>query len=208
MHNNGENKMETDIALREVMVREVVTGDMELNVMDAVKMMRKCDVDSIVVFNNGGPEGIVTEGDIICELVNKDIKPSTVKLKDIMTTPLVTASPNDRLLDIAKKMAAERIRKMPVIDGDELVGIVADVDLISVSSEMNTALAELIEMNSVLTGLIEMNVERETCELVNEDEGIEESICEKCGSFAHYMEMEAGLLIREGCKYEIEFGVD
>ncbi len=190
--------METDIPVRDVMVREVVKGDMELNVMDAAKLMRKYDVDSIVVLNNGEPEGIVTEGDIISELVSKDIKPSTVKLKDIMTTPLVTASPMDRLSDIAKKMAAERIRKIPVIDGDELVGIVADVDIISVSSEMNTILAELIEMN----------VERETLRTESEGERMGQGICEKCGSFSHYLEMEGGLMLCESCREEMEMGSD
>ncbi|MBA7553900.1 hypothetical protein ES705_46504 [subsurface metagenome] len=89
--------METDIPLRDVMVQEVVKGAMNLNVMEAAKLMRKHDVDNIVVLNNGEPVGIVTEWDIISKLVSKDIKPSTVKLKDIMTTPLITASTNDRL---------------------------------------------------------------------------------------------------------------
>lgn len=186
--------METDIPVRDVMVRGVVTGDMELNVMDAAKMMRKYDVDSILVLNNGEPEGIVTEGDIIRELVSKDIKPSTVKLKDIMTKPLVTASPNDRLSDIAKKMARERIRKMPVIDDGKLVGIAADVDIISVSSEMNSILAELIEMN----------LERETLGAESESERMGQGICEKCGSFSHYLEMKDGLMVCESCKEEME----
>ena len=121
--------METDIPLRDVMVREVVKGDRDLTVLEAATLMRKYSVDSIVVLDHGDPVGIVTEGDIISELVSKDIKPSTVQLKDIMTTPLVTASPTDRLSSIAKKMAKGRIRKIPVIEDGKLVGIVADVDI-------------------------------------------------------------------------------
>lgn len=186
--------MKTDIPLRDVMVREVVKGDMNLNVMEAAKLMRKHDVDSIVVLNDGEPVGIVTEGDIIGELVSKDIKPSTVKLKDIMTTPLITASANDRLSDIAKKMATERIRKIPIIDGGELVGIVADVNVMSVSSEMN----------SILTELMEINMGRETLGIESENEGMGEGVCEKCGSFSYYMEMKGGLMICENCKEEME----
>jgi len=191
--------METDIPLRDVMVREVVKGDIDLTILEAAKLMRKYDVDSIVVLDHGDPVGIVTEGDIISELVSKDVKPSEVKLKDIMTTPLITASPSDRLSDIAKKMARERIRKIPVIENGKLVGIVADVDIISVSSEMNSILAELIEMN----------VDRETVEIESEGESVGQGICEKCGSFSHYLEMKAGLMVCESCKEELEMeGVD
>lgn len=184
--------METDIPLKDIMVREVVKGDLNMSVLEAARVMRKYDVDSIVVLDHGEPVGIVTEGDIISEVVSKDLKPSKMKLKDIMTSPLITASPNDRLSDIAKKMARERIRKIPIIDDGKLVGIVADVDIISVSSEMNSILAELIEMN----------VEREAVE--HEGESLSQGICEKCGSFSHYLEMADGLMVCETCKEELE----
>ena len=184
--------METDIPIREVMIREVVTGDRDLTVLEAAKQMRRANVDSIIVLDHEEPVGIVTDGDIIKELVSKDIKPSTMKLKDIMTTPLIIASPNDQLSVIARKMAKERIRKMPVIDGGKLVGIVADVDILAVSSEMNSIHAELLEMS----------VERETLEL--EDESAGQGLCEKCGTFSHYLVMKGGLMLCESCKEELE----
>jgi CBS domain-containing protein len=184
--------METDIPLREVMVRDVVTGDKDLTVLEAAKLMRKSRVDSIIVLSHSGPVGIVTEGDIISELVSKDIKPSTVKLEAIMTRPLISASPNDRVSAIAKKMAKERIRKMPVVDDGKLVGIVADVDILSVASEMNSIHAELIEMS----------MEREELDL--EDESVGQGICEKCGGFSHYLVMKSGLMVCESCKEELE----
>lgn len=186
--------METDIPLREIMVREVVKGDKDVNVKEAAKMMKKYDVDSIIVLNNGEPVGIVTQGDIISELVSKDTTPSTVKLKDVMTTPLIAASPDDRLSDTVKKMASEKIRKLPILEDGKLVGIVADVDILSVSSQMNSILAELIEMH----------VEREILESGSEGEGVGQGICEKCGSFSHYVVMKDGLMVCETCKEELE----
>jgi len=141
---------------------------------------------------NGSPVGIVTDGDIISGVVSRDIKPSTVKLKDIMTSPLVTASPNDPASAIAKKMARERIRKMPVVENGELIGIVADVDILSISSEMTSILSELIEMN----------VEREVTNL--EDESLGQGICEKCGSFSYYLSMKDGFMVCDSCKEELE----
>jgi CBS domain-containing protein len=184
--------METDIPLREVMVREVVTGDKNLTVLQAAKLMRRSHVDSIIVLDNGEPVGIVTDGDIISAVVSKDTKPSTVKLGEIMTTPLITASPNDQVSVIARKMSKGRIRKMPVVDDGKLVGIVADVDILSISSEMNSILAELVEMS----------VERETMEL--EGESLGQGLCEKCGSFSNYLVLKGGLMVCETCKDELE----
>ncbi len=185
--------METDIPLRDIMVREVVTGDEEMSVKEAAKLMRKYDVDSIIVVDSDNqPVGIVTQGDIINELVSKDTTPSRVKLRDVMTSPLITGSPNDRLSDIAKKMAAEKIRKLPIIEDGKLVGIVADVDILAVSSQMN----------SILSDLIEMQVERE---IVGEErEGIGQGICEKCGCFSNDLVMKDGLMVCESCKEEME----
>jgi CBS domain-containing protein len=184
--------METDIPIKEIMVREVVTGDQNLTVLDAAKLMRKQKVDSVVVLDHGTPVGIVTEGDIISEVVSKDVKASAVKLKDVMTYPLVIATPNDRLSVIAKRMAKERIRKMPVVEDSKLVGIVADVDILNVSSEMTSILSELLEMN----------LERESFEV--EVESVSQGICEKCGSFSHYLVLKGGLSVCETCKDELE----
>ena len=185
--------METDVPLRDIMVREVVTGSMNMNVTEAAKRMKKYDVDSIVVLKSGRPEGIVTQGDILSELVSKDIPPSAVKLKDVMTAPIITASSNDRLSDIVKKMARGKIRKLPVIENGKLVGIVADVDILSVSSQMNSILADLIEMQ----------VERDIMG-IEEDEGMEQGICEKCGTFSNYLEMKDGLMLCDSCKDELD----
>ncbi|NQE46449.1 Inosine-5'-monophosphate dehydrogenase [ANME-1 cluster archaeon GoMg2] len=190
--------METDIPLREIMVSEVVTGDENLNVREAAKKMKKYDVDSIVVLNEGDPVGIVTQGDIISELVSRDTTPSTVKLKDVMTTPLIAASPNDHLSDIVKKMATEKIRKCPIIENGKLVGIVADIDILSVSTQMNSILADLIEMH----------VERDILETGSEGEGVGQGICEKCGSFSNDLIMKSGLMVCESCREEMEMGFE
>jgi len=89
-------------------------------------------------------------------------------------------------------MAKGKIKKLPVIENGKLVGIVADVDILSVSSQMNSILADLIEMH----------VERDVMGI--EDEGMEQGICEKCGTFSNYLEMKDGLMLCDSCKDEME----
>lgn len=186
--------MDRDIPLRDVMVQEVVTGNRDLTVLEAAKLMRKHRVDSIIVVDQGVPVGIITEGDIISKVVSKDTKPSTVELKEIMTTQLVTASPNDSVSEIARKMSRGRIRKIPVVDEGMLIGVVADVDILSVSAEMNSLLAELLEIK----------VDRGTFSVEGESESSGQGICEKCGDFSHYLSMNDGLMVCESCKEELE----
>lgn len=185
--------MQTDIPIKDVMVRNVVKADMNVDVKKAAWMMIKNDVDSVVVLNKGEPVGIVTEREIIRNLVTKDIKPSTVKLKDIMAKPLVTVSPNERLSDVARRMATEKIRRMPVINNGKLVGIIADIDIISASSNINSILAELMEIN---VGREEIRGKT--------GEDFSQGICEKCGSFSSDLRIKDGLLVCESCSEEIE----
>lgn len=179
--------METNIPVREVMVRDVVKADQEMNARDAARMMLKYDVDSIIVLNKGEPVGIVTERDMIRELVSKDITPSEVKLKDLMRSPLITASPDDDLMDVAKLMLKRKIRRVPVVENGKLVGIVADVDILAVYSEMNSILAELVEMN----------IERE---IEAPGEEMSQGICERCGTFSGNLKLIDGLLLCESCR--------
>jgi len=179
--------METNIPVKEVMVRDVVKADMRMNARDAARMMLKYDVDSVIIVNRGEPIGIVTERDMIRELVSKDIKPSTVGLKDLMKSPLVTASPDDDLMEVARMMLKNKIRRVPVVENGKLVGIVADVDILAVYSEMNSILAELVEMN----------VERE---IGQSGEELSQGICERCGTFSENLSLVDGLLLCESCR--------
>ena len=186
--------MDRDIPLRDVMVREVVKGNRDLTVLEAAKLMRQHRVDSIIVIDRGVPVGIITEGDIISKVVSRDTKPSTVELQEIMTTPLVTASPNDSVSEIARKMSRGRISKIPVVDEGMLVGVIADLDILSVSAEMNSILAELLDIK----------MDRETFSGEGESESSGQGICDKCGDFSHYLSMKDGLMICESCKEELE----
>ncbi|MCW3132419.1 MAG: CBS domain-containing protein [Candidatus Methanospirare jalkutatii] len=181
--------METDVPVREVMVREVVKGDANLTVQEAVEIMRRHDVNSIIVTNHGEPVGIVTEGDILDGVVKRDLKPSEVKLKDIMTSPLITVSPDDSLLETARKMATLRIRKMPVVENGKLVGFVSDVDILAFSSEMNSILAELVEMS----------IGRE---ISSASEEVSQGICERCGAFSSDLKLVGGMMLCESCRDE------
>jgi len=89
----------------------------------------------------------VTERDMIQKVMSKDIAPSSVRLKDVMSQPLVTIKPDEGLSSVAQKMLKKNIRRLPVVENDKLVGIITDADMISFASSVTDTLTKLMETN-------------------------------------------------------------
>ena len=129
--------------------REVIVVDKTASIVEAARLMRKYHVgDLVVVEDRAGkrvPVGIVTDRDIVLEVVAEGVDMNDVNVGDIMSNNLVTARENDSVLETIKIMRAKGIRRLPVINDDnDLVGILAVDDLIDLFSEQIVDLARLI----------------------------------------------------------------
>jgi len=209
--------METKLAVRDVMTRTVVTATPDMSAAQAGKKMVENRVGSVIIVKDGRPVGIVTESDMVAKVIFKNVKPSSIKLEQLMSKPLITTKSSDDIHEAVLMMAQKKIRRLPVIDGDELVGIITDADVIQVSSEINQILDNLIEMNreSVLDrrDVIMTQGECEECEEFSEDlrqEGgrlkcprcrgsTSSGVCEICGEFSDVLEYTDGSILCESC---------
>jgi CBS domain-containing protein len=209
--------METRLAVRDVMTRTVVTATPDMSAAQAGKKMVENRVGSVIIVKDGRPVGIVTESDMVAKVIFKNVKPSSIKLEQLMSRPLITTKSSDDIHEAVLMMAQKKIRRLPVLDGDELVGIITDADVIQVSSEINQILDNLIEMNreSVLDrrDVIITQGECEECEEFSEDlrqEGgrlkcprcrgsTSSGVCEICGEFSDMLEYADGSVICESC---------
>ncbi len=109
----------------DVMTPKVLTEDVDTPVTKLSMDMEVSEVGSIVITKEGKPIGIVTDRDIAIKVMMKDRKASEVRAKEIMSSPLITTEP-DTLLEKACELLAENgIRRLPVTDGDKLVGIIS-----------------------------------------------------------------------------------
>jgi len=129
--------------------REVVFIHRGASIPEAARLMREYHVgDLIVVDEKTGkrvPVGIVTDRDIVLEVIAEGVSLNDVCVGDIMSAELVTARTGDDLLETVKVMRARGIRRLPVIDDDnELAGILSVDDLIDLFSEQLADLARLI----------------------------------------------------------------
>ena len=129
--------------------REVIVIDKTASIAEAARLMREYHVgDLVVVEERTGkrvPVGIVTDRDIVLEVIAAGVDMNDVNVGDIMSNNLVTARENDSVLETVKIMRAKGIRRLPVINDDnDLVGILAVDDLIDLFSEQIVDLARLI----------------------------------------------------------------
>ncbi len=129
--------------------REVVFIHRGASVPEAARLMREYHVGDIVVVNEKTgkqvPVGILTDRDIVLEVIAEGVNVNDVSVGDIMSNSLVTARESDSVLDTVKMMRARGIRRLPVINDDnELAGILSVDDLIELLSEQTADLAKLI----------------------------------------------------------------
>ncbi len=112
--------------VRYIMATDVETATPEATVDDLARMMEKADVGSVPVVRDGALAGIVTDRDIVLRVVAEGRDPTTTTAQDVMTTEMVTVSPDHKLTEARRLMAEHQIRRLPVVKGDrQLVGIVS-----------------------------------------------------------------------------------
>jgi acyl dehydratase/CBS domain-containing protein len=116
------------LTVRDVMSSPVETVAPGATGAEAAKALREARVGSLVVCEDDEPVGIVTESDVV-ELLAENVDADSVTVRDVMTGELVTVESDTELEDAAAVLADHGIRRLPVLDDGELVGIVTTTDL-------------------------------------------------------------------------------
>jgi signal-transduction protein with cAMP-binding, CBS, and nucleotidyltransferase domain len=141
------------------------------------------EVGSVIIVKKEKPIGIVTEEDINCKVVAKDLKPSSVRVDEIMSTPLITVSADKTVGDAAHMMVKHKVRRLPVIDtSHKVIGIVTVRDLLTVSNELNELLADLIE--------------------INREEIVEVGMCQRCSQMSDDLKRIDNVILCPRCREE------
>ncbi len=120
--------LKTEDTLAFIMTKKVITISQKDKVTQALTLMTRNDIGSLVVVDEDRPVGIVTERDIVRRLVNDWATPK-IPVMDLMSHPLVTAEPETPSWEAFRTMLKQRIRRLPVLDRGKLVGIVTERDL-------------------------------------------------------------------------------
>lgn len=119
-------------------------------VIDAVNVMNDHHVGSVLVIEGGSPVGIFSERDVLVRVVAAHRDPRQTLVRDVMTTRLHTASPDQTLLDLMRLMTERRCRHVPVMEGETLLGLVSIGD-VTKATQRNLRL-EVRELSNYIGG--------------------------------------------------------
>ncbi|MFQ5941398.1 MAG: cyclic nucleotide-binding/CBS domain-containing protein [Nitrososphaerales archaeon] len=117
--------------VKEVMRKDVAKIEANKTVLDAARLITEKRVGCVIITSGIRSIGIVTERDLVSRVLAEPFDPSKVLVKDIATTPLFWISPEQTIKEAAELMVKYRIRRLPVIEKDALVGIITANDLAS-----------------------------------------------------------------------------
>lgn len=129
--------------------RDVVTATESQTVLEVVRNLVAHNIGGVVVMDDDRVTGILTERDILRLTAKTPGELDSIEVGTAMTRVLITATPHDRLEDAMEVMTENKIRHLPVLDGDRLVGIVSIGDLVNacrrVAEQENSDLRQYIQ---------------------------------------------------------------
>ena len=135
--------------ISEICSREVVIAQRRDSALEAAKLMRQHHVgDVLVVEHNSAnvPVGIVTDRDLVVEIMASGLNPETIRVEDIMVPGLATVKESAGILEVLQYMRGKGVRRLPVVDDSgSLTGIVTLDDLLELLSEELLELAKLVK---------------------------------------------------------------
>jgi len=130
--------------IEEAMIKSVVTLQEDVSVYEAVKLMNENRIGCLVVLQYGQVVGIVTERDMLERVLEKCRNPKETKVTEIMTKRVIVGKLGIRLDEAAKLMFEKKVKKLPIVEGNRLVGLVTLTDLARMAS-LDEKTMELIE---------------------------------------------------------------
>ena len=113
--------------VKDLMTKNVVTVDSNKTIFEAAVLMSENDIGDLVVIDGTTPVGIITERDFVRRVLAEK-KSADSKVSEIMTHPLKVIDPDAPIKEAARRMVNKKIRRLPVIKDNKLVGIITAAD--------------------------------------------------------------------------------
>ena len=130
--------------IEEVMIKNVVALQEDVTAYDAVKLMNEKKIGCLVVLQYGQVVGILTERDLLERVLEKCKNPKETKITEIMTKRVIVGKPDMQLDEAAQLMFERKVKKLPIVEGNRLVGLVTLTDLARIAS-LDQKTMEIVE---------------------------------------------------------------
>jgi len=160
------------VLVKDIMSKPVVTIDFNKSAKNAGELIKKTRKGSLIVIKNSKPVGILTDSDLIKKVIAKNLLPSKVKVKDVMSKPLISITPNEDIGTATKKLKRSNIKRLPVVENGKIIGLISLTDIAVASPEMIYVLESRLRLKEEPTEI---------------KEKFASGICDSCGNYGeHY----------------------
>ena len=119
--------------VKDIMRKNVISINQEMTIKDAAIMMNDSNVGCVIVTEKNIPIGIFTERDFVRRVSAKE-KPISTHISEVMSTPLITVSPDETIWEAAEIMKKNKIHKILVQQNNKIIGILTATDIVKICS--------------------------------------------------------------------------
>ena len=146
--------------VEDIMEKEVFTIDPESKISEAARVMSEELIGYIIILKDDDLTGILTERDIISEVVAEERSPGEMEVKELMSSPVITVDLKVSVKEAVETMTKNVIRRLPVTDCDELVGIITSTGISSILPSLDSGISQ--EIKSILASINSIVKEKES----------------------------------------------
>lgn len=118
------------VQVRDIMQKNVITIEHNKTALEAAQLISKKGISFLVIVKDGKPIGVVTEKDFLLKITSEDKQASKIPLKDIMSYKFRWVEPSTDIEDAVQKMLNNNIRRLLVLENENLVGVITQTDLV------------------------------------------------------------------------------
>ena len=134
---------------RDIVERDFISLSPETSSLDAAKLMKEKHHGFVIVVSSDKPIGITTEWDFVSKIVALEKDPATVMLAEVMSHNVFTVKAADGIDYVSKLMAEKGIRRVLVLDGEKLLGVITSKTVLSrLEDYINSVSAQIARLNS------------------------------------------------------------
>jgi CBS domain-containing protein len=134
---------------KDIVERDFISLSPDTNALDAAKLMKEKHHGFVIVVSNDKPIGIATEWDYVAKIVALEKNPAEVKLAEVMSHSVFSVKAGDGIDFVSKLMAERGIRRVLVLDGGKLLGVITSKTVLSrLEDYINSVSAQIARLNS------------------------------------------------------------
>ncbi|MCS7117384.1 MAG: CBS domain-containing protein [Thaumarchaeota archaeon] len=181
-----ETPLTSEILVRDVMTSPIIELSVEDTAADAAQQMAKYKISSVLVMRDSSPVGIVTKRDLVEKVVAKDLKPSEVKLREIMSSPIITVRPEETIEEALRTMNKLNVSRLVVAHRGRIAGIISMKDILKFTPDIIEIVREQLKIRGI----------------VRRPEPYFEGYCDSCGEWSDMLRRIDDHFLCEECRLE------